>query len=74
MRMFGTKRDEIIRSRWKLYNEVLHNVCCFPNFYNYNDQIKEDEIGRHVSRLRGKTNEHRILVGWPKRKAITRET
>jgi hypothetical protein len=73
MRLFGTKRDEIIGSRRKLCNEVLHNLC-FPNFYNCSNQIKEDEIGRHASHLGDKTNEHRILVGWPKRKEITRET
>jgi hypothetical protein len=46
MRIFGLKTNEIIGSRRKLHNEVLHNLCFFPNFYNYNDRIKENEIDK----------------------------
>jgi hypothetical protein len=35
---------------------------------NYNDQVKEDEMGRHVARMEEKRNPYRILVGKPEGK------
>jgi hypothetical protein len=51
--MFLPKRDEVLGGWRKLHSEELHNlnncVC-----YNYNDQVKEVEIGRACSTNGGK--------------------
>jgi hypothetical protein len=39
------KRDEVTGSLRKLYNEELHNLYLFAK-YNYNDQVKENEMSR----------------------------
>jgi hypothetical protein len=43
LRIFGPKRNEAGGWR-KVHNEVLHNLYTSPS-YNWNDQVKEDEIG-----------------------------
>jgi hypothetical protein len=45
-RIFGPKRDEVTGSWRKLQNEELHNLYK----YKYNNQIKEDEMGRICSK------------------------
>jgi hypothetical protein len=45
-RIFGVKRDEMIRVWRKLHNEELHNLYSSPNVIRI---IKEDEIGRACS-------------------------
>jgi hypothetical protein len=46
-RIFGPKRDEVTGGWRKLHNENLHKL--FFAKYNYNDQVKEDEMGRACS-------------------------
>jgi hypothetical protein len=46
-RISGPKRDEVTGGWRKLHNEELHNL--FSNKYNLNDEIKKDDIGRHVA-------------------------
>jgi hypothetical protein len=45
-RIFGPKRNEVTGGWRKLYNEELHNLYSFTK---YNDQVKEDEMGRVCS-------------------------
>jgi hypothetical protein len=46
-RIFGPKRDEVIASWRKLHNEELHNLYFFAKYnYEYNDKVKENEMGR----------------------------
>jgi hypothetical protein len=40
--MVGWKRGEVTGDWRTLHNEELHNLY----FANYNDQVKEDEMGR----------------------------
>jgi hypothetical protein len=42
-RIFGLKRDEVTGGWRKLHNEELFAK------YNYNDRVKEDEMGRAYS-------------------------
>jgi hypothetical protein len=48
-RIFGLKRDEMIRGWRKLHKEELHNLYSSPSIYNYNVQVKEDEMRRACS-------------------------
>jgi hypothetical protein len=52
--IFGPKRDEMMVGRRKLVRFAK---------YNWNDQVKEDEMGRACSMNRKKRNAYRILVG-----------
>jgi hypothetical protein len=63
LRIFGSKRDEVMGGWRKLQNEELHNFYSSPSVIR---TIKEDEIG-NVARM-GKTNGYRILVGKPEGK------
>jgi hypothetical protein len=46
MRISGPKRDEATKGWTKLHNDEVHNLCSSPN---YNDEVKEDEMGRASS-------------------------
>jgi hypothetical protein len=48
-RIFGSKRNEVTGGWRKLHNEEFHNLYSSPSTYNYNDQVKEDEMGRACS-------------------------
>jgi hypothetical protein len=62
-RIFGPKRGEVKGGWSKLHNEEL----LFAK-YNYNGEIKEDEIDRACSTNEDKRTAYRILVGKPKGK------
>jgi hypothetical protein len=47
-RIFGQKREEVTGSWRKQHNEELHNLYTSPK-YNYNYQVKEDEMVRNVA-------------------------
>jgi hypothetical protein len=47
-RIFGPKRTAVTGGWRKLHNEELHNFVLFSK-YNYNDQVKEEEICRAYS-------------------------
>jgi hypothetical protein len=44
-RIFGSKRDEVTGDWRKLLTEELNNLYSTPSI-NYNDQVKEDKMGR----------------------------
>jgi hypothetical protein len=67
-RIFGPKRDEVTGGWRKLHNEELHNLYIFFFKCNWNDQVKEDEMGRACSTHGEKRNAYRILVGKPEGK------
>jgi hypothetical protein len=48
-RIFGIKRNEIIRGWRKLHNEELHNVYSSPNTFRMSN---EDEMVGHVTYMR----------------------
>jgi hypothetical protein len=60
-RIFGPKRDEVTGSWSKLHNEELHYLYSSPGC-NYNDGVKEDEMGKPCSRNWARIA-YRILVG-----------
>jgi hypothetical protein len=58
-RLFGPRRDEVTGGWRKLHNEELHN--------SWNDQVKEDGMGRACS-AHGEKNAYEILLGKPEGK------
>jgi hypothetical protein len=48
----------------KLHNEELHDL------YSWSAQVKEDEMGGHVTRMWEKRNAYRLLVGKPEGKRL----
>jgi hypothetical protein len=63
-RIFGPKRAKAT-GRWrKLHNEELHNL--YP--FNYNDRVKENQMGRKCSTNGEKRNTYKILMGKPEGK------
>jgi hypothetical protein len=62
-RIFRLQRDNVIGVWRKLHNEKLHNLYSLPS--NYNDEVKEDEMGRACSVYGDKRNAYRILVEKP---------
>jgi hypothetical protein len=60
--IFVPKRDEVTGGWIKLHNEELHNLYCSPN---WDDQIKEDEMGGTCSAYGEMRNVYRILIGKP---------
>jgi hypothetical protein len=61
-RIFGPKKDEVMGGWRRLHIEELHNFYSSPK-YNYNDQLKDDEMARACSTNGDKQNSYRILVG-----------
>jgi hypothetical protein len=46
-RIFGPKRDGVIAGWSKVHNEELHNSYFFAKYnYEYNDEVKENEVDR----------------------------
>jgi hypothetical protein len=71
-RIFGPKRDEVIRGWRTLHTEELHKLYCSPSVLfakcNYNYEVEEDEMGRACSTNGEKRNSYRILVEKPEGK------
>jgi hypothetical protein len=66
-KIFGPKRDEVIRDWKKLHNEGLHNLYCSPSIIIMIKSRRMRWAG-HVARMGEKNNAYRILVGTPEGK------
>jgi hypothetical protein len=70
-RIFGPKRDEVIREWRRLHNKTLCSV--FLTKYHPSNQVKKIEMGRTRSTYGGSIGAYRALVGKPeKRKPLGR--
>jgi hypothetical protein len=65
-RIFGPKRDVVMRSWMKLHNEELHNLYCSTNIIRVIKSRKMRWAG-HVVRMGEMRNVVKILVGKPER-------
>jgi hypothetical protein len=61
-KIFGPKRDEVIRGWRKLHNEELHNLYYSPSIIRIIKSRRMRWAG-HVERMGEKRNACRILVG-----------
>jgi hypothetical protein len=61
-RVFGPKKDEIIRGWRKLHNKELHNLYSSPNIIRMIKSRRMRWAG-HVARMGEKVNAYRISVG-----------
>jgi hypothetical protein len=61
-KIFGLKRDEVIRGWRKLHNEELHYLYGSPSIIRMNKSRRMRWAG-HVARVREKRKAYRILVG-----------
>jgi hypothetical protein len=61
-RIFGRKRDEVIRGWRKLHNEELHNLYSLPSIIRMIKSRRMRWAG-HVICMEEKRNAYRILVG-----------
>jgi hypothetical protein len=66
-RIFGPKRDEVIRGWGKLHNEELHNLYCSPSIIRIIKSKRMRSAG-HVARM-GRRGMH-IGFWWESRKEI----
>jgi hypothetical protein len=66
-RIFGPKRDEVMRGWRKLHNEKLRNLYSSPNIIR-TIKLRRMTLAGHVARMGKKRNLYRILVGKPERK------
>jgi hypothetical protein len=66
-RIFGLKKNEVIRGWRKLHNEELHNLYCSPSKIRI---IKSRRMrwAVHVARMGAKRNSYRILLENPEGK------
>jgi hypothetical protein len=65
-RIFGPKRDKVMRGWRKLHNEKLHNLYFSPNIIRMIKSRKMRWAG-HVARMGKKRNAYRIFVGKPEK-------
>jgi hypothetical protein len=66
-KIFGTKRDEVIRGWRKLHNEDLRNFYCSPSIIIIIKSRRMRWAG-HVARMGEKRNARRIWIGKPEEK------
>jgi len=68
-RIFGPKRDEVIREWRKLHNEVLNDLYCSPNIVWV---IKSRRLrwAGHVARMGERRGVYRVLGGRPEGKRL----
>jgi hypothetical protein len=66
-RIFGTKRDGVIRGWSKLHNKELHNLYSSPSIIRIIKSRRMRWVG-HVARMGERRNVYRLLVGKPERK------
>jgi len=61
-RIFGPKRDEVIREWRKLQNEELNDLYCSPNIVRVMKSRRMGWAG-HVARMGERKGVYRVLVG-----------
>jgi hypothetical protein len=66
-RIFGPKRDEVIRERRKLYNRELHNLYSSANIIRYIKSSRMRWVG-HVACMGEETKMYKVLMGKPEGK------
>jgi hypothetical protein len=66
-RIFGPKRDEVMRDLRKMHNEELNNLYSLPNIIRMSKSRRTSWAG-HVAHMGEKRNAYRILAGKPDRK------
>jgi hypothetical protein len=64
-RIFGPKRDEVIRGWRKFQNEELHSLYSPPNIIRMKNSRRMRWSG-HVARMGEMKNAYKILAGKPK--------
>jgi hypothetical protein len=64
-RIFGPKRDEVMRGWRKLHNEELRGLCSSPSIIRI-IKSKRMRWAGHVARMVEKRNAFRLLVGMQK--------
>jgi hypothetical protein len=73
VRIFGSKKDEVVGGWIKLHNEELHTLYPSPSTIRF---IKQRRMrwAQHVAQMWIKRNAYRTLVGKARRKETTRKT
>ena len=66
-RIFGSKRDEVIREWRKLHNEELNDLYCSPNIVRLTKSRRMRWAG-HVAHKEERRRVYRVLVGKPEGK------
>jgi hypothetical protein len=66
-RIFGPKRNKVIRVWRKLHNEELHNLYFSPSIIRIIESRRITWAG-HIARMGAQRNAYRILVGKPEGK------
>ena len=66
-RIFGPKRDEVIREWRKLHKEELNDLHCSPNFVRV-IKWRRMRWAEHVARMGERSAVYRVLVGKPEGK------
>jgi hypothetical protein len=66
-RIFGPKRDRVIREYRKLHNEELHDLYPSPSIIRFIKSKRMRQI-QHVARMVEKRNVYRLLVRKPEGK------
>jgi len=66
-RIFGPKRDEVIREWKKLHNEEHNDLCISPNIYRVKKSRRIRRTG-HVARMGKRRSVYRVLVRKPEGK------
>ena len=63
-RIFGPKRDEVVREWRKLHNEELNDLYCSPNSVRV-IKSRRIRLGEHVARMGERRGLYRVFVGKP---------
>jgi len=66
-RIFGPKRDEVIREWRKLHNEELNDLYCSPNIFRVTKSRRMRWVG-YVAGMGERRGVYRVLVGKPEGK------
>ena len=63
-RIFGPKRDEVVREWRKLHNEELNDLYCSPNSVRV-IKSRRIRLAEHVARMGERRGLYRVFVGKP---------